>query len=180
MCKHGEIEKANIIDAKHYFEKAIKMKDDVVARFNLAHMYFYGEGVEIDLDRSMELIVQKTDKKIPCYLCLLYLIFMTKFKSIPKIAEIEKEIYNHNNNSETSKAIARKLYHMKSKIKINPSLLYENLKKYELIYIDHYGNTITRELLEENWKKYGKEKSNNLIKEINHIFFEGLGEIQDL
>lgn len=179
MCKHGEIKKANIIDATHYFEKAIKKKDDV-ARFNLAHMYFYGEGVKIDFDRSMELIVQKTDKKIPCYLCLLYLMFMTKFKSIPKIAEIEKEIYNHNNDSETSKVIARKLYHMNSKININLNLLYENLKKYELIYIDHYGNTITRELLEENWKKYGKEKSNNLIKEINHIFFEGLGEIQDL
>ncbi|KAK8880742.1 hypothetical protein M9Y10_003429 [Tritrichomonas musculus] len=47
--------------AIEYFKEAIKQQDDVLAKFNLAHIYIYEEAVKKDFDEILELLISSNE-----------------------------------------------------------------------------------------------------------------------
>ena len=45
-----------------YFKEAIHQEDDMVAMYNLAHMYLYGELINENIDQSIDLLIKSSDK----------------------------------------------------------------------------------------------------------------------
>lgn len=76
--------------AIEYFETAIKQYNDIFALFNLSRMYFYGEGVPINIDKATTLFSQLDASNFDINKLLDYLgQYPTKF------AQISNEILNN-------------------------------------------------------------------------------------
>ena len=65
-----------------YFEEAIRQKNDKVAMFNLAHIYFYEEAGISNLDKAIELLVKSALKNTIYSLELLCLAVIKKYESL--------------------------------------------------------------------------------------------------
>ena len=153
-----------------YFEEAIRQKDDEVAMFNLAHIYFYEEAGISNLEKAIELLVKSALKNLIHSLHLLCLAVIKKYES-PDIFKIKKDfsMIDNENSSILSEEVIKKIESFNLMESIYYDLLYNELKGFNLVY---YGNKI------ENQKRKKKIEIIDNRPVINEIFYEGLGVIE--
>ncbi|KAK8890635.1 hypothetical protein M9Y10_035416 [Tritrichomonas musculus] len=166
IYKKGQgLKNTNIFQAKEYLKEAISQKNDPVAMFNLAHIYFFEKEENYNLNESIELLIKSSTQKIIYSIELLCLETIKKYKSTT-ISDIKNDF----------KKIDAKLFNSISKYidlyNLNEpnfyNVMYNKLKSINLVY---YGDKI------ENQKKKYKHTTFDKRIPINHFFYEGLGDI---
>ncbi|KAK8836936.1 hypothetical protein M9Y10_036967 [Tritrichomonas musculus] len=157
IYKKGQGVEPRIANTIEYFNEAIQQKNDAVAMFNLAHIYFYEEGVQSDLKKAMELIVKSLLSDIPHSLDLLCLIVLKKYQQF-SIDDIKKDFENISKDSGEDLA----------EIVFEVIFIYEKLfmaiKDINLVY---YGFNIENQTMKEKIEKIDNRS------ELNSYFYEG-------
>lgn len=176
--------KYNIFYSFEYLNESKKLKNNYTARYNLAHIYFFGDKSEqnFDIDEkhlklSIELLVQPS---IPFTICLYFLclVIIQKCKELT-IDSIEKEIHDYIPGK--SKSLAANIM---NEIDLNElrnlknyTIMYEYIKKNELLFIDH-DQTVMIINTEDNYEKTQTQNKIDLKKRnIDKHFWEGFGLI---
>ncbi|KAK8834264.1 hypothetical protein M9Y10_027912 [Tritrichomonas musculus] len=171
IYKNGEGVKQNIMMSIEYFNEAIKQENDLVSMFNLAHIYFFEEGVDLDLDIAIYLLINSV--KISYSFDLLCLAMVKKYEKItlPDVKN-ELQVCSH------GRFLAIQIYsHIAIRSLLNKASYkesYEYLKNVELVY-DIDCNYVLR----PNSEKKNEKDDLKKIKDINDLFYEGLGEVVD-
>ncbi|KAK8834470.1 cAMP-dependent protein kinase catalytic subunit [Tritrichomonas musculus] len=89
-----------------YFIESISQKEDPVSMYNLAHMYLYGKKANIDLDKSIELLIKSSKRGFYQSTILLVLALIKKI-SIQKITKekIKEEMKKYINTNEINELL---------------------------------------------------------------------------
>lgn len=148
--------------------------------YNLGHMYFYGEKVKTDLDKSIELLVQSSISGFHFSKVLLILALIKKI-TIPKISkeEIEEEMQKYKNIKGVLK-LSTEIFESIQKYKLNNDI------NYEFVYFEYENKDFTYNIYKEpistsnffseREKKIKEiEEKNKNIRTINQYFYEGFG-----
>ncbi|KAK8864103.1 hypothetical protein M9Y10_011799 [Tritrichomonas musculus] len=152
-----------------YFEEAIRQKNDVVAIYNLAHIYFYGEAeTNENLDKSIDLLLRSSDDFGPS-MALLCLAIVKKIKHI-NINEIREILKNK------SRKFIQEIWNVIRNENLQNEIIYNKFylkfKKFDICYNISKNPVLTKDFL------YGKKNDKNEYKHIqtiNKLFFEGFG-----
>ena len=162
IYKTGQGVKANPSGSIVYFEEAIRQKNDEVAMFNLAHIYFYEEAGISNLKKAIELLVKPAIKGVIHSLDLLCLAVIKKYES-PDIYKINEDFrtIDHENSWLLSEKVIKNIESRNLMESSFYDRLYDDLKEINLVY---YVNTI--------------ENQTRILKYFNELFYEGLGDIQ--
>lgn len=81
-----------------YFEEVCRQKDDYLSMYNLAHIYFYGEKVNVNIEKAIELLIKSSLKGLTASKSLLALALTKKITKIT-MQSIKKEIIKINNQN---------------------------------------------------------------------------------
>lgn len=165
IYKKGQGVEPRIVNTIEYFNEAIQQKNDAVAMFNLAHIYFYEEGVQSDLKKAMELIVTSLLSDIPHSLDLLCLIVLKKYQQF-SIDDIKKDFENISKDS--GEDLAEIVFEVIQTNNLGDTHIYEKLfmaiKDINLVY---YGFNIKNQTMKEKIEKIDNRR------ELNSNFYEG-------
>lgn len=152
-----------------YFEEAIRQKEDPMAMFNLAHIYFFEEAGFFKLSEAIKLLIKSAIHDVPESTDLLCLAVVKKFKPLNK-KEVIKEFESVDKQSGSSLALI--VIEKIEKHQLTEELCYEqlyfHLKEINLVY---YGCNI------ENQTVKKKIENIDLRPQNNSTFYEGLGDI---
>ncbi|KAK8843898.1 hypothetical protein M9Y10_024980 [Tritrichomonas musculus] len=161
-----------------YFEEAIRQKNDSVSMYNLGHIYFYGEKVDKNLDKSIELLIKSSTRNFEPSKILLILVLINKLrvKNITK-ETIKKEITKYTNESDQlTKEIYNIYLYNNMNIETIYNYLYELYKKIDFTYdIDYHPIESTYFFEKRERELEQKSKKNKNIQQINKHFYEGFG-----
>ncbi|KAK8887472.1 hypothetical protein M9Y10_038517 [Tritrichomonas musculus] len=69
----------NLSLAIEYFNESIKITNDGLASYNLAHLYFYTDFIQNSFKKTIELLIESAEKKISPYKKLLSLVLIKTF-----------------------------------------------------------------------------------------------------
>lgn len=94
--------KENIGFSLVYFEEAISQKNDVLAIYNISHIYIYQNCIEDGLIKSISLLIKSYSKRFP-YLKDLLCIALIKKHGF-NIERIKEEFSNHINETDDLKS----------------------------------------------------------------------------
>ncbi|KAK8885296.1 hypothetical protein M9Y10_040742 [Tritrichomonas musculus] len=140
IYKTGQRVKANPSGSFVYFEEAIRQKNDEVAMFNLAHIYFYEEAGISNLKKAIELLLKPAIKGVIHSLDLLCLAVIKKYES-PDIYKINEDFrtIDHEKSWLLSEKVIKNIESRNLMESSFYDLLYDDLKEINLVY---YVNTI--------------------------------------
>ena len=170
IYKNGDGVEKNVNYAITYFNEAIDTHNDMLALFNLAHIYLFGELDKPDYDKSMDYLIKLSRKNKLLSELSLYLVIIKKIE--------EKGWRNFENElmklkDEEDKKFVTYLYR-KAKFRIFEEykyhcFLFDNLKNIDLIYTHSNGSFDSSEnYIHKNETKFYGEN-------INDQFYEGFG-----
>ncbi|KAK8840100.1 hypothetical protein M9Y10_031037 [Tritrichomonas musculus] len=147
-----------------YFQEAIQQKNDPVAMYNLAHVYFYNEDLNIDYQTIIDLLVNSYYYNFAYAILLLQLVLLKKNKYVtPQI--IEDEINKVRNDM---KYLIKQLSNHIPTFNKYP-IQYNIIKDMDFFY-DDYLQPVTLQVF-----LYKKKMKKRKIKKINKYFYEGFG-----
>ena len=175
IYKNGDGGKQNIGYSIIYLNEAIELNNNEVSRFNLAHIYFYGKGVEQDLNKTIQLLTSPPIKTFSSGLKLLCLAIIPKC-TIVTIENIKKVINDCNPNCDISISyeVFREINNRELTDYYNYQIVYEIIEKEELVFTTVDGTFTTRASIE---KKYQEQKNKTVgaykMNNINNQFYEG-------
>lgn len=129
--KGGELDISKSID---YFKEAIKQKNDSVAKFNLAHIYFFEDESKQNISKSLKLLVEAAKEEVPHSLDFLCLVVVNKFNPLNE-KEIEKEFEDIDKNS--GESLVRRVFNRIKNDGFYKDQVYRQLKDINLVYYIH-------------------------------------------
>lgn len=137
--------------------------------YNLAHIYFYGEGVETDFVKAKDLLVVSSKKNFMSSKILLCLLLIKKVE-IVDLNCIKNEIQNDE--------LALELYQMITHFNIINTIIYQYLFNF-FLEIEFFYNILKAPIIFNNYinkNKNASVKNKKNTVEINQYFYEGLGK----
>ena len=163
IYKNGNINN-NIQYSIILFNEAIK-KNDVVSTYNLAHLYFYGENVEVNIDKSEKLLIESANFLHSQN--LLSLLFVKKFGFIHTVKIIEEELKLQKIES---KELANEIYNHIMTKQLNDPLKYSEFYEYyrQIDCLYHYNTIISSKIFMNSTKKASSKRRN-----LTQDFYEG-------
>ena len=175
IYKNGDGGKQNIGYSIIYLNEAIELNNNEVSRFNLAHIYFYGKGVEQDLNKTIQLLTSPPIQTFSSGLKLLCLAIIPKCTIVTK-ENIKKVINDCNPNCDISisNEVFREINNRELTDYYNYQIVYEIIEKEELVFTTVDDTFTTRASIE---KKYQEQKNKTVgaynMNNINNQFYEG-------
>ncbi|KAK8865023.1 hypothetical protein M9Y10_010552 [Tritrichomonas musculus] len=161
----GEEIRPNLGLAIEYFKEAINQKNDIIAMYNLAHIYFFNDHIKEEFD-PIELLIRSSNKGFEESLTLLCIVLFNKYGyDIEKIDQQLNEIEIDKKN-EINTLICEFIDN-----KSSYEALYQQYRNIDFLY-DILSNPIKSN---EIFKKEEKTDVNRTAKEITSIFYEGFG-----
>lgn len=160
--------KKNITYAIELLNEAINQNNDVLALFNLAHIYLYGEMVHVDIDKSIDLLLKSKSDDFQPADDLLCLALIKKLGSIT-FDKIKNEINLHQNKSDE---FLNGVYNLiiENELEIYFGKFYQEYSNHDYLY-DIDNNSILSSLFMDN----SKETIKNTKINISDLFYEGFG-----
>lgn len=170
ILRNGIETDKNVTNAIKYFQEAIKLSNDEVALYNLAHFYFYEEQIKIDdFDFLYELLVPSVNKNLISAFELLCLIVLKEFGfSQREIKKLENKLEKYDKHSCSS--LAQRIFsYINLEIKNNEiyEKLYEKIHCVQLIYIYHNGRIFPIVESDKVRKKISSELYQKKVKKLD-------------
>ena len=161
--------KARIGDAIIYFKEAIRQKNDVVAMYNLAHLYAYNERMDDKINESIELLIKSSNSFIHSML-LLFLLLIKQFGFDMNTIKNQLDKYQ-SSIPDFSSYVSKAMYELDLFDRRKFENYYEKYSKFDFLYninekpfpsfdLEFIGN------LEE-------QPTNTKAKDISNLFYEG-------
>lgn len=174
LYRYGIGVKKNLWYPIELLKESIRQKNDMVAKYNLAHIYLYEENVKINEDELFEMIIQSIMQNFQPSINLFLIALKNKYNSITyKI--IEEEIKKHFKQKIEVKIHSFEIYEQYIMLRLyNPSFyefFYEANRRITYLYDSELNPIYLGEL--NNFKK--KNKSEFKAQNINSLFYEGFG-----
>ena len=82
IYKNGEGCKQNIYQAIEYFEEAIRQKNDQFSRYNLSRIYYFGIGIDKNIEKSFKLIKENNENNYISQDLFLFYLYLYVDKSL--------------------------------------------------------------------------------------------------
>ena len=177
IYKRGDGVEKNISNAIIFFEEALRVKNDPISSYNLAHIYFYGEDVNADFEKSMVLLLKSFDNYFFIPNIILLSLIIVKKANLISLEQIRNEINHYNCNK--AEELCLVVFRFIQIYRLEDSVYYDDLY-FKYIDINFLYNIYLQPVISE------KNKSNvftdvdfsNKIKTINENFYNGLGDLK--
>ncbi|KAK8870233.1 hypothetical protein M9Y10_008110 [Tritrichomonas musculus] len=150
--------------AKEYFKEAINQKNDKIAMYNLAHMYFYNDHIKEEFD-PINLLIRSSNEDFYESIQLLCIILFKTFGNDE--AKIIKRLNENEIKAKNISLIISRLIPNESSYET----LYQYYKNIDFLY-DISSKPIKSS---EVGKEIKKDRNNFRAKEITSVFYEGFG-----
>ena len=161
-----------------YFEESIIENEDAISMYNLGHMYFYGEKVKHDLDKSIHLLIKSSMKGFDHAKILLSIALVKNLTTSKITKERIKEEMNKYINTENIHKLSDEIIVIIQLLKLGNNYrdFYHSYEKIDFTYDIHRKPMITSDFYSEREKKIKeKEEKNKNLHDINELFYEGFG-----
>ncbi|KAK8882887.1 hypothetical protein M9Y10_045531 [Tritrichomonas musculus] len=177
IYKNGfdRIEK-NIPLAKEYFNEAIKQKHDAISMYNLANILIEEEDFKTEKTESIKLLIDSASQGFGPSTKLLCFVFIQKFSQIDfEIINNELQKYGNKSNKFVTYILqnCQKIQLLMSNKMFFLKKEYDNLRESNYVYLIKN----IKKLDEMKKDRYLYIKAKAKIKEINELFYEGLGNL---
>ena len=167
-------------DPVEYFEEASRQKDDYLSMYNLAHIYFYGEKVNVNIEKAIELLIRSSLKGLTASKSLLALALTKKITKITMESIKEEIIKIDNQNLYRVNKLALEIFDFIQGFSL------ENDEKYDFFYsvnqkiyyvYDIHKKPVMAEKFwfEREQKEKEEAEKNKNLHEVNQYFYEGFG-----
>ena len=172
IYKNGFETKKSIPYAIELFNEAIRQNEDELALYNLARIYLYGDGVGVDVDKSIYLSFKSMKKNIVSrILLILALIKKTESVTLNKIKEILCQF------TDDYDEISSDIYEQIKEDNLEDHSIYEYY--FELFQnLDYFYDCYKCYISSFNFfstKQNQKQKETKKLIDINDQFYQGFG-----
>ena len=177
IYKHGfEGIGKNLILAKEYFEEAIRYENNSVSMYNLANLLIDENENDHEYSKPIKLLIDSASQYYYPSIEFLILLLFKKYEMFDlEILQIELKI-NNKQSKKLEMTIYEKFLSLFQKICNDADyfeFIYHHYRKLEYVYIDKFIYSF--QFIENFYFPIMNTKTNTNMVEINHLFYEGLG-----
>ena len=177
IYKHGfEGIGKKLILAKEYFEEAIRYENNSVSMYNLANLLIDENENDHEYSKPIKLLIDSASQYYYPSIEFLILLLFKKYEMFDlEILQIELKI-NNKQSKKLEMTIYEKFLSLFQKICNDADyfeFIYHHYRKLEYVYIDKLIYSF--QFIENFYFPIMNTKTNTNMVEINHLFYEGLG-----
>ena len=177
IYKHGfEGIGKNLILAKEYFEEAIRYENNSVSMYNLANLLIDENENDHEYSKPIKLLIDSASQYYYPSIEFLILLLFKKYEMFDlEILQIELKI-NNKQSKKLEMTIYEKFLSLFQKICNDADyfeFIYHHYRKLEYVYINKFIYSF--QFIENFYFPIMNTKTNTNMVEINHLFYEGLG-----